>query len=43
MEKTHNLEVTGSSPVWSTLKISDFTPCKVAVFCFTNNNAEVFG
>ena len=22
MEKTHNLEVTGSSPVWSTLRIA---------------------
>jgi len=32
MEKTHNLEVIGSSPIWSTLKIkglcqkSDFGP-----------------
>ncbi len=37
MEKTHNLEVTGSSPVWSTIKISNLEEIQVADFSFCEN------
>ena len=37
---THNLEVTGSSPVWSTLKISNLEEIQVADFCFRENNEK---
>ena len=43
MEKTHNLEVTGSSPVWSTLKISNLGEIQVADFSFCENNAKTIG
>ena len=42
MEKTHNLEVTGSSPVWSTLKISNLGEIQVADFSFCENNCFEF-
>ena len=34
ISQTHNLEVTGSSPVWSTLKISNLEEIQVADFSF---------
>ena len=34
MEKTHNLEVPGSSPGWSTLKISNLEEIQVADFSY---------
>ena len=40
MEKTHNLEVPGSSPGWSTLKISNLEEIQVADFSFRENNAK---
>ena len=40
MEKTHNLEVVGSSPTWSTLKISNLEEIQVADFSFCENNAK---
>ena len=43
MEKTHNLEVPGSSPVWSTLKISSLEEIQVADFSFCENNAKTIG
>jgi hypothetical protein len=43
MEKTHNLEVPGSSPGWSTLKISSLEEIRVADFLFRENNAETIG
>ncbi len=43
MEKTHNLEVTGSSPVWSTRKISNLQKCNVADFSFCEKRCEIKG
>ena len=43
MEKTHNLEVPGSSPGWSTLKISNLEEIQVADFSFCENNAKTIG
>ena len=43
MEKTHNLEVVGSSPTWSTLKISNLEKIQVADFSFCENNAKTIG
>lgn len=43
MEKAHNLEVTGSSPVWSTRKISNLQKCNVAVFSFCEKRCEIKG
>ena len=40
MEKTHNLEVVGSSPTWSTLKISNLEEMQVADFSFRENNGK---
>ena len=40
MEKTHNLEVPGSSPGWSTLKISNLQEYKVADFSFCEQFAN---
>ncbi len=37
--QTHNLEVPGSSPGWSTLKISNLEEIQVADFSFCVNNA----
>ena len=42
ISQTHNLEVPGSSPGWSTLKISNFEEIQVADFSFCENNAVVF-
>ena len=41
--QTHNLEVLGSSPSWSTLKISSLEEIQVAVFLFCENNAKTIG
>lgn len=41
--QTHNLEVPGSSPGWSTLKISNFEEFQVADFSFCENNAKTIG
>ena len=43
METTHNLEVVGSSPTWSTLKISNLRRFRVADFSFCENNAKTIG
>ena len=43
MEKTHNLEVVGSSPTWSTMKISNLEEIQVADFSFCENNAKTIG
>ena len=43
MEKAHNLEVPGSSPGWSTLKISNLEEIQVADFLFCENNAKTIG
>ena len=40
MEKTHNLEVPGSSPGWSTLEISNLEEIQVADFSFWENNRK---
>ena len=40
MEKTHNLEVPGSSPGWSTLEISNLEEIQVADFSFWENNGK---
>ena len=40
MEKTHNLEVPGSSPGWSTKKISNLEEIQVADFSFRENNGK---
>ena len=40
---THNLEVPGSSPGWSTLKISNLEEVQVADFSFCENNAKTIG
>ena len=40
MEKAHNLEVPGSSPGWSTLRISNLEEIQVAGFSFCENNAK---
>jgi hypothetical protein len=37
---THNLEVLGSSPGWSTLKISNLEEIQVADFSFRENNGK---
>ena len=37
MEKTHNLEVVGSSPTWSTLKIKHLQRFVGAFLLFANN------
>ena len=39
---THNLEVPGSSPGWSTLKISNLKESQVADFSFCENNRFEF-
>jgi hypothetical protein len=39
----HNLEVPGSSPGWSTLKISNLEEIQVADFSFCENNAKTIG
>ncbi len=39
ISQTHNLEVPGSSPGWSTLKISNLEEIQVADFSFCVNNA----
>ncbi len=41
METTHNLEVVGSSPTWSTLIISDLDFFKVADFSFCEQFAQI--
>ena len=41
-QRTHNLEVPGSSPGWSTLKISNFEEIQVADFSFCENNRFEF-
>jgi hypothetical protein len=41
--RTHNLEVPGSSPGWSTLKISNLEEIQVADFSFCENNAKTIG
>ncbi len=41
--QTHNLEVLGSSPSWSTLKISNLEEIRVADFSFCENNAKTIG
>ena len=41
--QTHNLEVIGSSPGWSTLKISNLEEIQVADFSFCENNAKTIG
>ena len=33
METTHNLEVVGSSPTWSTLKIRELRKFRDSLFC----------
>ena len=38
--QTHNLEVIGSSPIWSTLKISNLKEIQVADFSFRENNGK---
>ena len=38
--QTHNLEVLGSSPSWSTLKISNLEEIQVADFSFRENNGK---
>jgi len=38
--ETHNLEVPGSSPGWSTLKISNLEEIQVADFSFWENNGK---
>jgi len=38
--QTHNLEVSGSSPGWSTLKISNLEEIQVADFLFRENNGK---
>ena len=43
MEKTHNLEVLGSSPSWSTVKISNLEEIQVADFLFCENNEKTIG
>ena len=42
-KKTHNLEVPGSSPGWSTLEISNLEEIQVADFSFRENNAKTKG
>ena len=37
---THNLEVLGSSPSWSTLKISNLEEIQVADFLCRENNGK---
>jgi len=39
-KQTHNLEVPGSSPGWSTLKISNLEEIQVADFSFQENNGK---
>ena len=39
MEKTHNLEVVGSSPTWSTLKIKELQINRNSFFHVCVNNA----
>ena len=39
ISQTHNLEVTGSSPVWSTLKIKQLRNFVTAFFFICVNNA----
>ena len=39
ISQTHNLEVLGSSPSWSTLEISNLEEIQVADFSFCENNA----
>ena len=43
METAHNLEVVGSSPTWSTLKISNLEEIRVADFSICENNAKTIG
>ena len=43
ISQTHNLEVLGSSPSWSTLKISNLEEIRVADFSFCENNAKTIG
>ena len=44
MEKTHNLEVPGSSPGWSTLKISNLEEIQVAdFFIYPTSSARILG
>ena len=38
--QTHNLEVLGSSPSWSTLKISNVKEIQVSDFSFRENNGK---
>ena len=38
--QTHNLEVPGSSPGWSTIKISNLEEIQVADFSFRENNGK---
>ena len=40
MEKTHNLEVTGSSPVWSTLKYKQLRGIATAFFFYLRTKCE---
>jgi len=40
MEKTHNLEVVGSSPTWSTLKIKHLRVSRKCFFHVRVNNAK---
>ena len=39
MEKTHNLEVVGSSPTWSTLKKKELRKSRNSFFHVCVNNA----
>ena len=41
--ETHNLEVLGSSPSWSTVKISNLEEIQVVDFSFCENNAKTIG
>jgi len=41
VKMTHNLEVPGSSPGWSTLKISNFEEIQVADFYFCEQFANI--
>ena len=43
ISQTHNLEVLGSSPSWSTLEISNLEEIQVADFSFCENNAKTKG
>ena len=40
MEKTHNLEVVGSSPTWSTLKIRELRRFRDSLFLFGEIQAK---